>query len=608
MTKMTSKDIEEGAILAFKNYIQGSEVISQHVSENDKEPFWDGGLYLYAKPNKAKDSFLGRVPVQLKGQEVDKFKRKKYRYNISIDDLKAYLNDPTIYIVCQEKNKGKETLLFYRNLLPETIKNILKGKDKQSTVSVAMKSMPATLEEFEDVVKIFWANAKKQVSFAKNKPFTFEDMKKRNIKNFSFIVPSAQMTTVEMMGYLSSHNSYMYAQIDKELEIEIPIAEEIESVSFQSVVKKDVVVDGRVFFKEYQNDVKEGRLVISIGNILTFSFLLNSKELDIKASFKTTQKTLDESIRDAEFVLALNKSGSLTIGEFPLHLKINDQDLVKELKCRLDGWKQLKNVLDRFYVIKPLDLMAVTEKQNVNFNAILYSADTGMPVNIGHQTNTLILVDIGNLNILLWEGVDDKGNSRFGDFFDGKISIRYQFNDGKKYPVSPFSYLQNENLWLKCDNIPFEKLIESYEKLIDKNPHILEMANLDLLYMLEGYDKLSETEALRKDELIKNAESLSCWLMETEKSEPLKIMHYINHCQILKRLDKLGDKENVGLHDILLDKQVDPTMKVGASLLLEDKNEFDKWFSSCTKEDVENIKRFPIWRFYNDTFSKEALS
>lgn len=107
MKKMTSKEIEEGAILGFKNYIQGSEIISQHISENDKEPFWDGALYLYAKPNKAKDSFMGRVPVQLKGQEIDKFKRKKYRYNISIEDLKAYLNDPTIYIVCQEKNKGK---------------------------------------------------------------------------------------------------------------------------------------------------------------------------------------------------------------------------------------------------------------------------------------------------------------------------------------------------------------------------------------------------------------------------------------------------------------------------------------------------------------------
>lgn len=607
MKKMTSKEIEEGAILGFKNYIQGSEIISQHISENDKEPFWDGALYLYAKPNKAKDSFMGRVPVQLKGQEIDKFKRKKYRYNISIEDLKAYLNDPTIYIVCQEKNKGKDTLLFYRNLLPETIKNILKGKDKQSTVSVTMKPMPNALEDFEDIVKTFWVNSKKQVSFAKKKSFTLEDMKKRNIKNFSFVVPSSKMSPVEMMGYLSSHNSYMYAQIDKELDIEIPIAEEIESVSFQSVIKKDVAVGNKIFFKEYRNDIQDGRCVISIGGVLTFSFLLNSKIYDYKASFKSTLKTLDESIRDAEFVLALNEYECLTIGDFPLHMKVNEQDLVNDLKCRLDGWNQLKNILHRFHVKKPLDLTAITEKQNVNFNSILYSADTGNLVNIGHKNNSFILVDIGNLNILFWESVDDKGNSRFGDFFDGMISLQYWFNDGKKYPVSPFSYLQNENLWLKCDNIPFEKQITSYEVLIDKNPHILEMANLDLLYMLECYDKLSDTDSLRKYELLEYAEKLSCWLIEKETSRSLDTMHYINHCQVLKRLGKLGETEVSKLKTILLNEQADFSLKVGASLLLEDKNEFCKWYSLCSKEGVENIKRFPIWRFYNNTLSKEAL-
>lgn len=93
--------------------------------------------------------------------------------------------------------------------------------------------------------------------------------------------------------------------------------------------------------------------------------------------------------------------------------------------------ESLKNVLHRFHVKKPLDLTAITEKQNVNINSILYSADTGNLVNIGHRENTLILVDIGNLNILLWESVDDKGNSRFGDFFDGKISLQYKFKDGK---------------------------------------------------------------------------------------------------------------------------------------------------------------------------------
>lgn len=79
---MTPKDIEEGAILALKKYILGSDVISQHISYNDKEPFWDGHLYLYAKDDKVKDSFIGRVPVQLKGKELKTFKRTKFKYNI----------------------------------------------------------------------------------------------------------------------------------------------------------------------------------------------------------------------------------------------------------------------------------------------------------------------------------------------------------------------------------------------------------------------------------------------------------------------------------------------------------------------------------------------
>lgn len=110
--------------------------------------------------------------------------------------------------------------------------------------------------------------------------------------------------------------------------------------------------------------------------------------------------------------------------------------------------------------------------------------------------------------------------------------------------------------------------------MIDKNPHILEMANLDLLYMLECYDKLSDTDSLRKYELLEYAEKLSCWLMEKETSRSLDAMHYINHCQVLKRLGKLGETEVSKLKTILLNEQADSSLKVGASLLLEDKNEF----------------------------------
>ena len=299
-------------------------------------------------------------------------------------------------------------------------------------------------------------------------------MKKRNIKNFSFIAPSRAMSPIDFMGYLSSHNSYMYAQIDKEFNIEIPISEELESVSFQNIVKKDIIVDDKVFFTEYKNEIKDGRLTIYIGDVLTFSFLLNSGKSDSQVTFKSKFKTLDDSIKYAEFVLALNTGKSLTIGDLSLPLKINNQELIKNLAERIEGWKRLKSILSLLHVTKPLDLSAIKNEQERTIDLVIHAFCTGKSVNIGHKENNIHLAEIGNIRILLWEAVDENGNSLFGDFFDGQISIQYNFKDNKRYPASPFSYLQCDNLWQKCDNIPFENQIDSYGQLIDKNPHIFE--------------------------------------------------------------------------------------------------------------------------------------
>ena len=73
-----TKAIEEKALLSVKYFVVDSKVISQYIPENDKEPSWDGHFYLYKKSTKTKDDFIGRVPVQVKGIEVDKFVIKDF--------------------------------------------------------------------------------------------------------------------------------------------------------------------------------------------------------------------------------------------------------------------------------------------------------------------------------------------------------------------------------------------------------------------------------------------------------------------------------------------------------------------------------------------------
>ena len=102
-----TKAIEEKALNHFKSFIEDSKVISQFIADNDKEPCWDGHLYLYADGIKDKEHLQGRVPVQIKGTEVDSFVTKKWKYKLEKADLKAYLEEPTFFIVCQVKEIRK---------------------------------------------------------------------------------------------------------------------------------------------------------------------------------------------------------------------------------------------------------------------------------------------------------------------------------------------------------------------------------------------------------------------------------------------------------------------------------------------------------------------
>lgn len=83
-----TKAIEEKALNHFKSFIEDSKVISQFIADNDKEPCWDGHLYLYADGIRDKEHLQGRVPIQIKGTEVGRFVTKKWKFKLEKADLK----------------------------------------------------------------------------------------------------------------------------------------------------------------------------------------------------------------------------------------------------------------------------------------------------------------------------------------------------------------------------------------------------------------------------------------------------------------------------------------------------------------------------------------
>lgn len=597
-----TKAIEEKALNHFKSFIEDSKVISQFIADNDKEPCWDGHLYLYADGIKDKEHLQGRVPVQIKGTEVDSFVTKKWKYKLEKADLKAYLEEPTFFIVCQVKRDSKDRMLFFRELLPELVNKLLRDMGKNETRKTLFHPLTDDLKEFEDQLMVFLSNSKKMISFAHSNLLSMEEALKKGIKEFSFIVPTKYADRLQLMKYLSTHSSYIYAKISKELDVDMPLSNGPGRFIFQRDDDGEVRVGDRVYFKGYHNEIKEGRIIIKIGNVMTINMPMDNTDMEqTTVKLITKAKYLKESINEAEFGVALNDTGVLSVGKLDLKMNVHEKEYVEELRQKLMRWKELDNVLDKLHVTKPFDLTAITDGQGKLIDLLIETVGKGNMVNLPGQETTLLFWEIGNIKLLLWCAVGKDGMCAIGDFFDRSIRIAYKISEDETINVSPYSYLQLDKLWEKVDNIDFDSIIASAEEAARQHEYCYMMSNYDVLAMITAADALEKTDVERSKKLLEEALKLDEWLIEKEIKDKMRPLHIINKMQILKRQRELTADERQTLEDMLNEEFAEDMVKAGVYLLLDRQGDFQQLFEKMQEDEKKSVKEFPIWRFVRES-------
>ena len=597
-----TKSIEEKALNHFKSFIEDSKVISQFIADNDKEPCWDGHLYLYADGIRDKEHLQGRVPIQIKGTEVGRFVTKKWKFKLEKADLKAYLEEPTFFIVCQVKKDSKERMLFFRELLPDLVNKLLRDMGKNATRMTLFHPLTDDLKEFEDQLMVFLSNSKKMISFAHSNLLSMEEALKKGIKDFSFIAPSKYTDRLQLMKYLSTHSSYIYAKISKELDVDMPLSNGPGRFIFQREDDSEVRVGDKVYFKGYHNEIKDGRIIIKIGNVMTINMPMDNTDMEqATVKFTTKAKYLKESINEAEFGVALNDTGVLSVGMLDLQMKVHEKKYVEELRQKLKRWKELDNVLEKLHVTKPFDLTAITDGQGKLIDLLIETVGKGNTVNIPGQEATLLLWEIGNIELLLWCAVGKDGMCAIGDFFDRSIGIEYKISIDETINVSPYSYLQLDKLWEKVDNIDFDNMIASAEEAARQHEYCYMMSNYDVLAMITAADALEKTDVERSKKLLEEALKLNDWLIRKEPKDEMRPLHIINKMQIMKRQRELTADERQTLEEMLNDEFAGDMVKAGVYLLLDRQEEFQQLFETMQEDKKKSLKEFPIWRFVRES-------
>lgn len=179
---MNSNLIEGFAVDYLRDEIRLTEKLAPYISENDKEPSWDGTIYIYSNSNFSKENIIGKVFIQVKGkQEKNKnLKKTKISYPVEVIDLKNYLKIGGIifFVVLIDEKNPRNRKIYYVDLTPVRLKVELEKAKNQITKSIKFKEFPLDNQRKVSILLNCFENIKKQASFSDIPLLTIKELKK----------------------------------------------------------------------------------------------------------------------------------------------------------------------------------------------------------------------------------------------------------------------------------------------------------------------------------------------------------------------------------------------------------------------------------------------
>lgn len=593
MKKYTSDDSEIIAKNKFEGEIvENNNTLKTFFSDNDKTPLWDGQLFIYKNIDKNISNWIDKLYVQIKGRNVKKITEGNKTFSLEIEKIEAYQRDlnGTLLLVCLYTDE-MEYELYYRNLLPVDLKNILDNVD-EGNESTSFEIYPIKKGKKNAILNIclnFTKNAKKQIN---TEIKDIEDIE--NIKEIkaNYIGNSQD----EFYNELLDNKIYTYA-IDKDDKTFAISKYNNIKIFMGQRINKNVSIDDRIYYNSYILQRQKKELSIIIDNCITID--LNKHK--IHYSFKGN---INQRIKSLKFFIDMQNKKKITINGITMNLKEENINLEKYEK-ELNKLIEIDNMFEKLGVdfkekIEDLD---ETDWRNINILVNIFEKNKKPEKPLIEQTG-LCKIPIGNIVILLFVNVE---KNNYYNFFEDLSNFEFfaKKEDGKEPTeenrISPYLLLVNKKIMgdsknlLDYANWNSEIVKKSFEK-IARYKDLSEYINEFILRLITTFD-------VNKDE---NKIDLAMYLCEqllkqNYENEIDKYIYTINYFQIVKRkreYTKNEIDELYGLKEIIYNNDK-CMLKCCIAILLDIPNDFNYYFDKLNEKDKEIFKNFPIYYLKN---------
>ena len=588
-------DLEKIATASVKTSISITDELSSFINDGDKEPSWDGNIYIYANKDKRKES-IKKVPVQVKGKQSDDFSLDTIKYPVTVVDLENYLNDGgVVFFVVYISKDGRDTKIYYSCLLPVKIRNILdRNIKKNKKLIIEFNSFPEDNAEKVSLFLNFYDHMKKQTSFAKTTLHSLDELEKQGVlEGVTFYANNYGKSNINNYNLLFEDEIYMYAHI-KGSAVPQPLLDMPLDLHIAENVETEIGVNGKVYYTGFQRIRSKDKAVLTIGKSVTISIEKKKQSLTIK--FAPTSN-LKYSVIDFEFILALYKYNQFEMMGHTLPLDPNrlfDEDKAQKLQENLEFRKNLIKVLNIFQLDTDVDIDSFSEDDSRHSNLFIKGLVNNEPVD-GLKEGLPFALRLNYLEskvIIGLEKEEQPGTYRIYDYLGKPVKLWYRDDTGEGR-TSKYDFLEVDD-FLKIPNIDYRDVLQSYKDILDENIYV--RANWVLLKLLLAYDK---SEDKRKD-ILDAAYGFAEWLYNINIcEETLELSsRKLNFYQVLKRQGSLAKEQKEELFNIADNQQQNKMIRVGAYLLLDNQLAAERLFDELDTDVKQEFQMFPIFRFW----------
>jgi len=577
MSTLSNNNIDGMSVGILSTYTNSAALLEGDLTYHDKGILWDGEIKVFGDAKiHSKETFIDRIPVQVKGHEVSRY-QGKCTHLIPVIDLQKYKADGGIlYFVTMIKSITNYRC-YYRILLPSNIENYIKNSNGKASVRVQFKELRMDdPSHIESICNFFINERKKQIG--KN-ILDIDSLKERNITSLTI----DGFADSEMPNFIDDEK-FAYAAIGGDM---YPVSF-TEEFSVSTKIQKEVSINNCVYFKSYIIErLSDGSSILNFGNCISMTRKANGKKATIK--FNGDDATIQQILNEKDFILALLDNPEIKIEGNLVWSQSKKNDFDKfsgKVKCIIEETETLARALKYVGVTLDITMPSLTLKEKSilkKINNINDGICKGSDIGFKH-----IKINSEKVILLFY---NENGIQKCLNIFDremySRLSFTTEIENVGHVPSSPYFALDVKDLVTALNFNP-EPIINNILS-IDFHPELISGVIAFLLSLLKIYDETKDRRIL----------NITTAFYENQSIMNDGEVMVINKYQIIKRERRLTDAENAEL--ISLKNQFSDNIELVCcvNLLIDNISEFDYYFKKLNQEQKEKFVDYPIMVFYS---------